>query len=56
MSDHPDDTGPFLCECCDATHAGPREPAESSGWILTWDGFLCPKCVAAFGPEASEDE
>lgn len=42
---HPDETGPFLCECCDATHPGPRDPALAEGWIFTWDGFLCPACA-----------
>jgi hypothetical protein len=42
--DHPDDTGPYLCECCDATHEGPRDPAEAIGWRMSWDGWICPKC------------
>lgn len=39
---YPDETGPFACECCPATHPGDQVAARAIGWGFTWDGWLCP--------------
>lgn len=38
-----DDVGRLHCELCNRVSEVPEDAALASGWILSWDGPLCPQ-------------
>jgi|GEM_PF-6969619 len=41
-----------ICELCPCWRTGGAEAATAAGWMLTWDGWLCPQ----HAQECSEDD
>lgn len=39
-----DDESAVICELCARVCEVDADTAEITGWIQTWDGWLCPKC------------
>lgn len=45
-----------ICELCPRKHeTNDADVATASGWILGWDGWVCPSCNRAINARPSAD-